>query len=63
VPARKFHSLDEMEISWVRPGTAEHSRSIQAVFALLALFVPERRLPPGVTKYKNVEEANAQQEL
>ena len=63
MPIQKFHSLKEMEISWVKPGTAEHSRSIQAVLALVSLFAPKRRLPPGVFRYRTVEEADAQREF
>lgn len=62
MPVQKFRSLDEMEISWVIPGTPEHSRSIRAVLALVSIFAPKRRLPPGVFKYRNIEEADAQRE-
>ena len=62
MPVQKFRYLKEMEISWVKPGTAEHSRSIQAVLALVSLFAPKRRFPPGVFKYRTVEEADTQRE-
>jgi hypothetical protein len=51
-----------MEISWVSPGTPEHSRSIHAVLALVSVFAPKRNLPPGVIKYRSIEEADAQRE-
>jgi len=51
-----------MEISWVMPGTPEHTRSIQAVLALVSLFAPKRTLPLGVFKYRSIEEADAQRE-
>lgn len=63
MPIRKFRSLEEMEVSWLRPGTPEHSRSIQAVLALVSMFAPKRRLPPGVFKYRSVQEADAQREF
>jgi hypothetical protein len=62
VPIQKFRTLEEMEIAWVSPGTAEHNRSIQAVFGLVSLFVPKRKLPPGVFRYRTIEEADAQRE-
>ena len=62
MPVQKFRSLEDMEISWVKPGTLEHSRSIRAVIALVSMFAPKRRLPPGVFKYRSVQEADAQRE-
>jgi hypothetical protein len=60
MPIQKFRSLEEMEISWVRPGTPEHSLSIRAVIALVSMF---GRLPHGVFRYRNVQEAGVQREL
>ena len=61
MPVEKYRSVEEMEESWVTPGTDEH-RSIRAVFELVSLFAPERALPPGVFKYRTVEEADRERE-
>jgi hypothetical protein len=62
MPVQRFRSLEEMEIPLVKPGSPEHSRSIRTVMALVSMFAPKRRLPPGVFKYRSVQEADAQRE-
>ena len=62
VPVHKYKSLEEMEVPWVEPGTDEHHRSVEAVFRLVSLFAPKRTLPPGVFKYRTVEEADIARE-
>lgn len=62
MPIEKFRSLQEMEAGWVEPGTPKHTRSIRAVLALVSMFAPKGISPPGVFKYRNVEEADAQRE-
>ena len=59
---QKYRSVEEMEVSWVAPGTEQHHRAVEAVFTLVALFAPRRALPPGVFKYRTVEEANSERE-
>jgi hypothetical protein len=61
MPIQKFRSLLEAHKALrVRPGTAEHSRALRSVFWMAARFAPERRPPPGVFKYRSIEEAQAQ---
>lgn len=62
MPVQKYRSVEEMEVSWVAPGTDEHHRAVEAVLRLVALFAPKRALPPGVFKYRTVEEANTERE-
>ena len=60
MPIRKFHSLEEARRAlWVRPGTPEHSRALRSVFWLAARFCPAPQVPPGVFKYRTLEEAQA----
>ena len=64
LPIRKFHSLDEAHRAQrIVPGTAEHSRALRSVFWMAARFAPDRMPPPGVHKYRSVEEAQAQRKL
>ena len=61
MPIQKFRSLLEASRALrVRPGTAEHSRALRSVFWMAAQFAPERQLPPGVFKFRSIEEAQAQ---
>ena len=63
MPVKKYRSVEEMEdASWTAPGTAEHSRAIQRVIELVTFFASKKRLPPGVFKFRSVEEASAQRE-
>jgi len=50
MPIQKFRSLEEIEISWVKPGTPEHSRSIRAVIALVSLFAPKNDFHTAVLR-------------
>jgi hypothetical protein len=61
MPVRKFHSLTEAsQAQKLNPGTEEFSRSLRSVFRLAAQFAPPRKFPPGVTKFRSIEEAQAQ---
>jgi len=60
MPIRKFRSLSEAgEAERFRPGTAEFSRGLRCVFWMAARFAPSRKAPPGVHKFRSIEEAQA----
>jgi hypothetical protein len=62
MPIRKFHSFAEAgQAKKLNPGTEEFSRTLRSVFYLAAQFAPSRKFPPGVTKYRSIEEAQVQQ--
>jgi hypothetical protein len=60
VPVRKYRSLEEA-VKSVRlvPGSAEFSRALRAVFWIAGRFGPSRKAPPGVHKFRSIEEAQA----
>jgi hypothetical protein len=61
MPVRKFHSLAEAgQVQKHNPGTEEFSRSLRSVFHLAAQFAASNKFPPGVTKFRSIEEAQAQ---
>jgi hypothetical protein len=60
MPVRKFRSVEEMEQGkWIPPGSEEFSRAVRAVFWIAATFSPLRKVPPGVHKFRSIEEAQA----
>ncbi len=60
MPVRKFHSIAEAnQPKRFGPGTVEFSRALRAVFWIAATFAPPRIVPPGVHKFRNIEEAQA----
>lgn len=63
VSVRKYRSVEDMmDVTWAEPGTEEHHRSVAAVIRLVSLFAPKRTLPPGVFRYRSVEEAQSERE-
>ena len=61
MPICKFHTLAEAgRAAKLDPGTEAFSRALYSVFRLAALFAPPQKLPPGVHKYRSIEEAQAQ---
>ena len=63
MPVRKYRSIEEMEdVLWTEPGSPEHGRAIQAVIELVNFFASKKQLPPGVFKFRSIEEASAQRE-
>jgi len=62
MPVRKFRSVEEMnQPIWRRPGDPELYRTMRAVWERGRLMNP-RRFPPGVYKYRSIEEMNRAQE-
>ena len=61
MPVRKFPSLAEAEqAKRILPGSVEFSRAVRAVFWIAATLSPMRNAPPGVYKFRSLEEAQAQ---
>jgi hypothetical protein len=61
MPIRKFRSLAEAgRVQKLNPGTEQFSLSLRNVFRLAAQFAPSPKPSPGVTKFRNIEEAQAQ---
>jgi hypothetical protein len=61
MPIHKFHSLAEASgFQKFEPGKEEFHRSLCSVFYLAARFAPSSKLAPGVTKFRSIEEAQAQ---
>ena len=60
MPVRKYRSLEEA-VTPVRllPGSAEFSRALRAVFWMAGRFAPPAGIPPGVHKFRSIEEAQA----
>jgi hypothetical protein len=60
MPVRKFRSLLEVEpAKRILPGSVEFSRALRSVFWLAATFAPVQKAPPGVHKFRCLEEAQA----
>jgi hypothetical protein len=58
VPVYRFRQLDDARRAlWVSPGAADLAERIRRLWAFAAHFAP-RRLPPGVRKFRSIEEAN-----
>ncbi|MGA7613545.1 MAG: hypothetical protein WBX15_00050 [Thermoanaerobaculia bacterium] len=62
MPIRKFRSVDEMNRPhWRQPGSPELARAIERVWDF-GQRTSRLRFPPGVYRYRSIEEMNAQQE-
>jgi hypothetical protein len=58
MPVQKFRSLAEAGSTCrLQPGTVEFSRRLRAVFWMAAQFSPSRQIPPGVHKFRSIEES------
>jgi hypothetical protein len=61
LPIRKFRTLAEAgRVQKLEPGTEEFSNALRSVFRLAAQFVVSQKFPPGVTKFRSIELAQAQ---
>ncbi len=61
MPVRKFHTLTEAgRPIKLQPDTEEFTRVLHGVFRLAAVFAPARTFPPGVYRFRSVEESQAQ---
>lgn len=62
MPVRKFRSIEEMDqLPWREPGDPMLYRAIAGVWELARRTNP-RRFPPGVWKYRSVEEMSRARE-
>ena len=60
MPVRKYRSLMDVEpAKRFLPGSVELSRALRSVFWLSATFAPLQKAPPGVHKFRCLEEAQA----
>jgi hypothetical protein len=61
MPIHKFHSLIEASgFRKLEPGGEEFSRALRSTFYLAARLSPSPAPPPGIIKFRNIEEAQAQ---
>lgn len=62
MPVRRFRSADEMEeLAWLPQGSPELWRAIRSAWGRARAMAPWR-VAPGVHRYRNMTEANAQRE-
>lgn len=62
MPVRKFRSVEQMkQPRWHQPGDAALYRAIAMTWDLARRTNP-RRFPPGVRKYRSIEEMSAAQD-
>lgn len=61
MPVRKFKSVEQMEQqgTWRQPGDPHLYRAIAQVWAFGRRSVP-RRIPPGVHRYRSIDELDRQ---
>lgn len=61
MPVRKYRTLaDAGRARRIQPGSEEFSRALRTVFRLAAKFSPAQKFPPGVYRFRSIEEAQAQ---
>ena len=61
MPVLKFRSLSEAcQAKRLQPGTKEFSLALRSVFWMAARFAPNQKFPPGVHKFRTIEQAQAQ---
>jgi hypothetical protein len=61
MPVQKFSSLLEIgKRKKLQPGTSEFSNAVRSVFWMAARLAPSRTPPPGVYKFRDMEQAQAQ---
>jgi hypothetical protein len=62
MPVRRFRSVEEMErASWWQPTGAQLHRSIEHLWAFGRRVLP-RHFPPGVHRYRSIDELDQQVE-
>ena len=62
MPVRKFRSVEEMnQPTWRKPGDPMLYRAIEGVWELARRTNP-RRFPPGVYKYRSIEDMDRARE-
>jgi hypothetical protein len=57
MPVRKFRSIEEMKPPWREPGSSQLDRAIRRVLELGSAMT-DRRFPPGIYRFRTIEEAN-----
>jgi hypothetical protein len=61
MPVQKFDSLSEIgKIKKLEPGTPEFRNALHSVFWMAKKFAPPQNFPPGVYKFRDIEQAQAQ---
>lgn len=61
MPVQKFRFIEEARKALrVEPGSLDHTRAVRSVFGIASLLGPPLRLPPGVYRFRSIEEAQAQ---
>lgn len=64
MPIHKFRSLSEAgRATQLLPRTDEFSRALRSVFWMAARFASAQKCPPGVHKFRTIEEAQEQKKL
>jgi hypothetical protein len=60
MPIHKFRAFAEAgRPTKLKPETEEFSRVLHSVFRLAAIFAPIQSFPPGVYKFRSLEESQA----
>jgi hypothetical protein len=61
MPIRKFRTPAEAgKPVKLQPGSEDFSRALRNTFRLAAIFAPSQAFPPGVFKFRSIEQAQAQ---
>jgi hypothetical protein len=61
MPVQKFNSISEIgKRKKLQPGTPEFHNALRSVFWMAQRFAPSQNLPPGVHKFRNIEQAQKQ---
>jgi len=61
MPVRRFRSIEEARKALrLKPGSGEHFLAVRSVFGIASVLSPPSRLPPGVYRFRSIEEAQNQ---
>jgi hypothetical protein len=61
MPIQKFNSISEIgKRKMLQPGTPEFRNALRSVFWMAHRFAPPQNLPPGVHKFRDIEQAQKQ---
>jgi hypothetical protein len=64
MPIRKFNSISEIgKRKKLQPGTPEFRNALRSVFWMAQRFAPHQNLPPGVHKFRDIEQAQKQKRV
>ena len=59
---QRYRSIEEMPRPWRAPDDPENLRLVARMLALHRALLGDRRLRPGIRRYRSIEEAEAQRE-